>query len=247
MSGELQLYTDIVAETSARLDLREPNELAVETIAARVSQYFDVDEQEPPFEAVIDAATGVGKTYILAGAMELFANAFGVRDFVIVTPGRTILEKTKDNFTPEAPKSVVDNLSFRPVVITSDNFATPDMRAAMDDDTQVKVYLFTVQSLLRPETKTARKTHKFQEGLGIEFYAHLQEIGKLVVFADEHHCYYGPAFSTAVRDLHPWVLVGFTATPDKKTPEDQIRYPLSAARCNRGPVGEDARHCRSAR
>lgn len=52
-----------------------------------------------------------------------------------------------------------------------------------------------------------------------------------MVFADEHHCYYGPAFSKAVRDLDPWVLVGLTATPDKKTPEKQIifRYPLAAA------------------
>ncbi len=53
----------------------------------------------------------------------------------------------------------------------------------------------------------------------------------MVVFADEHHCYYGPAFSKAVRDLDPWVLVGLTATPDKKTPKKQIifRYPLAAA------------------
>lgn len=122
-------------------------------------------------------------------------------------------------------------MSFRPVVITAENFATPAMRAAMDDETQVKIYLFTVQSLIKPESKTGRKTHKFQEGLGTEFYAHLQGVGRLIVFADEHHCYYGPAFSKAVRDLDPWVLVGLTATPAKKTPEDQIifRYPLAAA------------------
>src|SRR5438046_6308519 len=105
------------------------------------------------------------------------------------------------------------------------------MRDAMDDDSQIKVYLFTVQSLIKPESKTARKTHKFQEGLGTEFYARLQAVDDLVVFPDEHHTYYGPAFSKAVRDLDPWVLVGLTATPDKKTPEDQIifRYPLAAA------------------
>src|SRR6185436_12263037 len=63
------------------------------------------------------------------------------------------------------------------------------------------------------------------------FYGHLQSIEQLVVFADEHHCYYGPAFSQAVRELNPWVLIGLTATPDKKTPADQIifRYPLAAA------------------
>ncbi len=229
--ADLQLFEDAIAEIAARLDLREPNQAALQTLAAEVSQYYDVEGERPPFEAVIDSATGVGKTYILTGAMELFAATYGVTDFVIVTPGRTILEKTRDNFTPGHAKSLLGPMSVRPVVITSDNFATPAMRSAMDDETQVKVYLFTVQALIKPESKTGRKTHKFQEGLGTEFYAHLQGIANLVVFADEHHCYYGPAFSKAVRDLNPWVLVGLTATPDKKTPAKQVifRYPLAAA------------------
>src|SRR4051812_46284572 len=161
--AELQLFDDAIAEIAARLDLREPNREAVRTINAAVSQYYDVEAQPPPFEAVIDSATGVGKTYILAGAMELFADAYGIRDFVIVTPGRTILEKTKDNFTPGHAKSLLGPMSFQPVVITSDNFATPAMREAMDDDSQIKMYLFTVQALTKPESKTGRKTHKFQE------------------------------------------------------------------------------------
>jgi len=156
--ADLQLFEDTIAEISARLDLREPNREAVQTLAAEVSQYYDVDGDLPPFEAVIDSATGVGKTYILTGSMELFAATYGVRDFVVVTPGRTILDKTRDNFTPGHAKSLLGPMSFRPVVITSDNFATPAMRSAMDDDSQVKVYLFTVQSLIKPESKTGRKT-----------------------------------------------------------------------------------------
>jgi type III restriction enzyme len=231
MPADLQLHDDLIAEIAARLDLREPNREAIQTLAAEVSQWFDVDQKAVPLEAVLDAATGVGKTYILTGAMELFASAYGVRDFVVVTPGRTILEKTRDNFTPGHAKSLLAPMSFAPTVVTSENFAAPATRVAMEDDTQVKVYIFTVQALLKPESKTGRRTHKFQEGLGSEFYAHLKELPRLVVFADEHHTYYGPAFSKAVRDLDPWVLVGLTATPDKKTPKDQIifRYPLAAA------------------
>ncbi len=233
--GDLRLFQDTIAEIAARLDLREPNAEAVQSLAAEVSQHYDIDEHEPPFECVIDSATGVGKTYILAGAMELFATAYGVRDFAIVTPGRTILEKTRDNLTPGHRKSLLGPMGFTPVVVTAETFATPVMRAAMDDPTQVKVYLFTVQSLIKPEAKTGRRTREFQEGLGTELYGHLQAVADLVVFADEHHCYYGPAFSNAVRDLHPRVLVGLTATPDKKTPKDQIvfRYPLAAAIADR--------------
>jgi type III restriction enzyme len=229
--GELRLYEDAILEIASRLDLRDPNADAVQTLQAELSQHYDVDGKTDVFEAVIDSATGVGKTYILAGAMELLAATSDVRDFVVVTPGRTILEKTRDNFTPGHPKSLLAPMSFRPVVITTENFATPAMRAAMDDDTVVKVYLFTVQSLLKPQTKTARKTRKFQEGLGTEFYTHMQDTERLVLFADEHHVYYAPAFSEAVRDLNPWLLVGLTATPAKRTPDEQIiyRYPLAAA------------------
>jgi type III restriction enzyme len=225
----LDLHRETIAEIAARLDLREPNRLAVETLSAEVSQHYDVDEYPAPIEAVFDVATGVGKTFILAGAMELLVAARGVRDFVIITPGNTILNKTLANLTPGHPKSLLGPMSFRPVVITTDNFASPAMRAAMDDDTQIKVYLFTVQSLIRPKSKTARKVHKFQEGLGGEFYGHLKNAQRLVVFADEHHAYYGPAFSDAIRDLDPWILMGLTATPDKRTPKEQIvyRYPLA--------------------
>lgn len=233
--AELDVHADIVAELAARLDLREPNRLAVETIAAEVSQYFDVDERGAPFEAILDVATGVGKTYVMVGAIEFMLQAHGVSDFVVITPGNTILSKTKDNFTAGHAKSLLNAMSFDPVVITADNFNSPRMRAAMDDPDQVKIYLFTVQSLLRPTSRQGRRVHKFQEGLGTEFYAHLEGIETLVLFADEHHAYYGKAFSAAVRDLRPWVLLGLTATPHKQTPLDEViyRYPLAAAIADR--------------
>jgi len=178
----------------------------------------------------VDVATGVGKTYVLASAIEYLA-ADGVRNFAVITPGRTILDKTVANFTPGNRKSLLGGMEVRPVVVTSENFATAAMRAAMDDTEQIKLFIFTVQALLKPESKVGRRTHKFQEGLGEAFYAHLQGLDDLVVFADEHHTYYGPAFSSAIRELRPRVLIGLTATPDKRTPPSQIihRYPLAAA------------------
>jgi type III restriction enzyme len=227
----LNLHQELIQEVAARLDLRTPNQLALETIDAEIAQHFDVDHRAAPLEAVVDVATGVGKTYILAGSMELLAAAHEVRDFVVVVPNNTILRKTVDNFTPGHPKSLLGPMSFQPVVVTTENFATPAMRSALKDSERVKVYVFTVQSLLSPESKPGMRVHKFQEGLGTEFYTHLQGVDPLVVFADEHHSYYGEKWSAAVRELRPWVLLGLTATPDKKTPQDQIiyRYPLSAA------------------
>lgn len=223
--------TDRIDAIASRLDLRRPNREALESIVFEVGQHYDIDGRTHPFEAVVDVATGVGKTYIMAGAIEYFAGE-GIGDFAVIAPGKTILEKTVANFTPGHPKSVLGGMEVRPVVITSDNFASAAMRAAMEDLAQVKVYIFTVQALLKPQTTIiGRRTHKFQEGLGSAFYEHLQGIQRLVVFADEHHTYYGKAFSGAVRDLDPWALVGLTATPHKQTPQQQIiyAYPLAAA------------------
>ena len=228
---DLNVQIDVIEDIASRLDLRPPNRDAVETIAYTTFQYFDVDKGESPLEAVVDSATGMGKTYVLAASIEYFALADGVRNFAVIVPGRTILEKTIGNFTQGHPKSLLSGMTTAPFVITSDNFNTPIVRMAMDDPTVVKLFVFTVQAIIKPKTKAGRKAHKFQEGLGTALYEHLRESADLVVLADEHHTYFGPAFSRAVRDLAPRILLGLTATPHKKTPPEQIifRYPLAAA------------------
>jgi len=216
---------------AASLDLRQPNREAVETIAIELGRHYDLDKKTELFEGVVDAATGIGKTYIFAAALEYLAQVRGVRDFVLIAPSRTILQKTVDQFTAGHPKSIIGNLPAPITIVTSENFNTPTIAAAMEDDTLVKLYVFTVQSLIKPSTKVGRKTHEFQEGLGAGFYQRLKEAPLLAVFADEHHSYYSDKFSAAVRELDPWALIGLTATPAKKTPPEQIifRYPLAAA------------------
>jgi type III restriction enzyme len=225
---------DRIEAISSALDLRLPNRQALEAIAWQTHYHFDTEGNPPPFECVIDSATGAGKTYVLAAALEYFA-AEGVRDFAVVTPGRTILRKTVENFTPGSDRSLLAGMDVAPVVITSENFTSPAMRAVMDDPEQVKLFVFTVQALTKPSTKLGKKTHEFQESLGAAFYARLKEAEDLIVFADEHHTYYGPAFAKAVRDLDPHLLVGLTATPHPKTPREQIiyRYPLAQAIADR--------------
>ena len=232
--SELLVDEGLLEAVSARLDLREPNREALETIACEVSQYFDVDGEPPTFEAVVDSATGVGKTYIMAAGIEYLAESRGIRNFAIIAPGRTILNKTVDNFTAGHRRSLLGAMEVDPVLVTADTFASAGTRAAMDDPSRVKLYVFTVQSLIKPKSKRGRKTHEFQEGLGGAFYEHLQNLEDLVVFADEHHCYFGNAFSKAIRDLGPWALLGLTATPHAKSKESVIfRYPLAAAIANR--------------
>ena len=231
MTGRAVGVVDDVAldMVASHLDLRVPNKRAVKTIALRVGEH-EASGADGVFEGVIDAAVGMGKTYIMAAAMDYFAAADGIRNFAIITPGSTILQKTKSNFTRYHPKSLLPGLAVHPVVITSENFNTPAMRTVMDDPAAVKLYIFTVQSLLKPTTKVGRRTHKFQEGLGRGFYEQLRGLGDLMVFADEHHVYDAPKFSDAVRDLSPRALIGLTGTPTKKMkPRIIYRFPLAAA------------------
>jgi type III restriction enzyme len=225
---------DRVEAISSTLDLRLPNREALEAIAWCTHRHFDIEGRPAPYECVIDSATGAGKTYVLAATLDYFA-AEGVRNFAVVTPGRTILNKTVENFTAGNEHSLLGGMDVEPVVITSENFTSPAMRAAMDDPEQVKLFVFTVQALTKPSTKLGKRTHEFQEGLGAAFYSRLAESNDLVVFADEHHTYFGTAFSKAVRDLEPYLLVGLTATPHPKTPQEQIiyRYPLAQAIADR--------------
>lgn len=232
-TDEIGADTDRIEAIASALDLRRPNREALDSIAWTSWHHF-ASGRGAPFEGVVDSATGVGKTYIMASALDYFAGE-GARNFAVVCPGRTILNKTVEQFTPGTPRSLLGGMQVEPVVITADNFDTAAMRAQMDDEDQVKLYVFTVQSLLRPTTKVGKRTHKFQEGLGSAFYTRLQDADDLVVFADEAHTYWGRAFSEAVADLHPHIQIGLTATPHPKTPPEQIiyRYPLAQAIADR--------------
>lgn len=214
----------LVDEVAARMTLRRPNREALRILASR----FDSVAGEP-FEAVCDIATAVGKTYLAGGLIDYLAGS-GVRHFLFVTPGRTILRKTVDNFTDGHPKSILPGMETRPVVITAENFNTGTTGAALRDDSVVKLFVFNVQSLLRPTDNMTRRTRRLQEWLGEDLYQYMKTRDDLVVIADEHHVYSAPGFSNAVRDLDAMATIGLTATPTAADEADVVyRYPLAYA------------------
>lgn len=217
----------LLEEITHRLHLRKPNAQAVQAVAIRSARHTG----DSTFECVVDVATGVGKTYVMAGLIEYYAGrAPQSRNFLVFTPGRTICDKTIANFTRGHRRSLMPMLMSQPYLVTADNFNTPATRSAIADQSRTKVYVFTIQSLLAPTTKVGRKTHDFVEGLGDGFYGLMSSLDDLVVLADEHHCYAGPQFSKTIKNLKPKLVVGLTATP-RKQDESLLayRYPLAAA------------------
>lgn len=229
---DVRIDQDLLTQIAARLDLREPNQRAIESVAAMTSMHYDVDGREGPFECIVDSATGVGKTYVMAGLIDYFAGlGLPARNFLLLAPGRTVRDKSVKNFTPGNSKSLTAAMKSAPYVVTKDNFRQSSTLTAMKDPSRTKLYIFTVQALTQKDEKSGgRETHEFQETLSGSFYQFLATLNDLVVLADEHHCYRGKAFARTIDELHPELVVGLTATP---APGDKdmvvYRYPLARA------------------
>jgi type III restriction enzyme len=211
----------LIDEITARMDLRKPNAAALNVVAAKI-------EAGDGQELVCDLATGVGKTYLAAGLVDYLAIK-GVRNILIVTPGKTIQDKTVANFTPGHPK-FVPGAEFQPILITAENFSRGQVGDALHDDSVVKLFVFNVQQLIKPSVLTSRKVRNTDEFIGSGLYEHLQQADDLTIIADEHHVYRSSAtaFAAAVRDLEPRALVGLTATPDNAD-KDKVVYQYSLA------------------
>lgn len=215
----------LVEEVSYNLDLREPNQKALDALA------LALDKADHGQEFIADLATGVGKTYIAGGLLD-YLHGSGVRNVVIVTPGSTIQNKTINNLTP-GHRKYLRGLQSNPMVITLDTLERGEVGAALEDQDRFKVFAFTVQSLLRPNKDDARRAYKEHETLGQALYDYLQAADDLVVIADEHHIYYSgnaKKFQSAIDDLDPAAVVGLTATPHASTLDKRVyHYPLSEA------------------
>lgn len=211
----------LIEDINARMALRPPNRAAL----AKIVEKIHADEFQ---EVVCDLATGVGKTYLAAALVDYLA-AQGIRNVLIVTPGKTIQDKTIANFSPESPK-YVPGTDFKPFLITAENFRRGQVGDALHKPDVLKLFVFNVQQLIRPADNTSRKVRAMDEFIGSDLYSHLQAAEDLVVIADEHHVYrsQAKAFSSAVRDLNPRALVGLTATPDPAD-QDKVIYQYSLA------------------
>ncbi|RZT83860.1 type III restriction enzyme [Pseudonocardia sediminis] len=228
--SDVQINEELLSEIGHSLELRVPNAQAIESVATMTSMHFDVDKKAAPFECIVDSATGVGKTYVMAGIIDYFAGLeTPARNFLLLAPGRTIRDKSIKNFSRGHRKSLTEAMSSEPFVITADNFRSPATRKVMEDNGRTKLFVFTVQALTT-KTGEGRATHEYQEWLGGSLFDWLGGLDDLVILADEHHCYRGPAFSKTISDLLPELVVGLTATPALKDDDLVVyRYPLARA------------------
>ena len=115
----------LVEAIGARFDLREPVQLAFEATIQALANGND-----PAVPMVLDLATGVGKTYVMAAVVE-YLRTQGVRDVLIVTPSAIVQSKTVANFSPGHAKYIEGSL-VPPSVVTPADYYTWTERSGRD-------------------------------------------------------------------------------------------------------------------
>lgn len=241
MSERLSIEYDsgLIDSISADFDLRKPNRDALRELVFTLDGDYD-----PATMQVLNLATGVGKTYLMAAFVE-YLRRQGVRNVVIVTPGRVVQAKTVQNFSPGSPR-YVEGSPCPPEVVTPQDYSAWVARSngpallSYGRDVPVLAFIFNIQQLIAPRslegdtrggTQDAqrRRPRRFDESAGVLF-DYLRELHDLVVIADESHLYSesAAAFSSALRELDPAASVGLTASA---MPGDHVifRYPLYRA------------------
>jgi len=225
-------------------DLRAPNKKALRALVMALTD----DDFDPRVPQVLNLATGVGKTYLMAAFVE-YLRRQGIEHVMIVTPSLTVQTKTVQNFTPGSGRYIA-GAPVAPMVTTPQDYSAWRTRQsgpaslAFGPENPVMAFIFNIQQLIAPksldgETKGSKttaaqlRTRKFDESSGALF-EYLATREDLVVIADESHLY-GPsakAFSAALRELNPAATIGLTASASTS---DHVvfRYPLYQAIADR--------------
>ncbi|WIK59853.1 DEAD/DEAH box helicase family protein [Actinotignum urinale] len=232
--------SDMLESISAEFDLRAPNKEALRKLIFTLDGDYD-----PSVMQVLNLATGVGKTYLMAAFVE-YLRRQGVGNVVIVTPGKTVQAKTVQNFTPGSPRYIT-GAAVPPEVVTPQDYSAwiarqnGPARLAFGRETPMLAFIFNIQQLIAPKeaegdthgaTQDAmrRKPRRFDENAGVLF-DYLKNLDDLVVIADESHLYGSSAvaFNAALKELDPAVAIGLTASVNKKTDHVIFEYPLYRA------------------
>lgn len=232
--------SDMLESISCEFDLRAPNKEALRQLVFALDGDYD-----PKVMQVLNLATGVGKTYLMAAFVE-YLRRQGVGNVVIVTPGKTVQAKTVQNFTPGSPRYITGS-AVSPDVVTPQDYSAwitrqnGPLQLAFGHEVPILAFIFNIQQLISPKSEYGdtlgntqdamrRKPRRFDEAAGVLF-DYLKSLDDLVVIADESHLYGSSAvaFSAALKELDPAAVIGLTASVDKKTDNVIYTYPLYRA------------------
>ncbi len=173
-------------------------------------------------------ATGVGKTRLMGAIIAYLYRVKGLRNFVVIAPGKTIYEKLIADFTEGTKKYVFKGLECfatkKPIVVTGDTYQSG---AGMLDERDllghsIAINVFNIQLLTESGTKNdthdealkdVAKIRRLNERIGQSYFDYLKSREDLVVLMDEAHHYRADAGCATISELQPVLGIEMTATP----------------------------------
>ena len=255
-----------IRQITQRMSLRRPQVEALEVLAEAVelllmdqttdlkerltklqNKYPQVSDFERDFPNLSFAlATGVGKTRLMGAMIAYLASVKNLRDFVLLAPNNTILEKLVREFSnPSDPKYVFRGISEfanqPPTIVTNENFdegyGVRNEWANQSDlfgGEDVHIYIFNI-SMINSDNRRMKSPREMITG-GLSSFEYLSQIENLVVLMDEAHRYRAPNSAKAIGELKPILGIEMTATPQIEVSGRTImfqnilyEYPLSEA------------------
>lgn len=178
-------------------------------------------------------ATGVGKTRLIGTFITYLYTRFGMKNFFVVAPGKTVYDKLKQDLgNPSNPKYVFQGLGCfeePPRVIADEDYRNQNISLL---DTDIKIFVFNISKFDKEDTKM----RAINEYLGDSFFSQLAQLDDLVLIMDESHHYHAAKGSLALNELKPVLGLELTATPYYNKGSRQVQfknavyeYPLSSS------------------
>jgi len=220
------------------------------SLKQKTLQEIEVDGKKIQWNKVgFEMATGSGKT-LLMGAIIADLWHRGYKDFLILTPNTILFDKTIENFTPRAVKSIFGdgwNLTYNLVTGNSYRDKTCNYEEARD----ISFYVFNMQKFYDKGTSNNQKDgidtmkgvpyvrRPLEDSLWrdksgnhtISFVDFLRE-RRPVIISDEAHHYQQKKTKEAILDFLPSVVLEFTATSIEKGESESFgqdnlyKYPM---------------------
>ena len=171
-------------------------------------------------------ATGVGKTRLMGAIIAYLYRVKGLRNFVVIAPGKTIYEKLIADFTEGVNKKYVFKglecfATKKPVIVTGDTYQSG--AGIMNDGDllgySVVVNIFNIQKLNErgdshdESQKEVARIRRLNERMGQSYFDYLKSREDLVVLMDEAHHYRATAAAATIAELQPVLGIEMTATP----------------------------------
>lgn len=220
------------------------------SLKQKTLQKVEIDGKEILWNKVgFEMATGSGKT-LLMGAIITDLWQKGYKDFLILTPNTILFDKTIENFTPRAVKSIFGdgwNLTYN--LVTGNSYR--DKTCNYEEDRDISFYVFNMQKFYdkgasnnqkdgidtmkgTPYVRRPLEDSLWRDKSGnhtISFVEFLRE-KRPVIISDEAHHYQQKKTKEAILDFLPSAVLEFTATSIEKGESESFgqdnlyKYPM---------------------